>query len=480
MITKTYTTGSFDRYGESRGYVLELVLTEESADTAANTSTVAYKLQLRSGSGNRFDWELTSRLSLNGQQVAAKTEEKYLDYNSVWVLLSGSTTVSHAEDGTLELPFSATVTPWNGGSGYTPPALSLSGTMALTQIPRASAVAATSVYIGDGATIVVSRKSTDFTHSIGFAFGGLSGYLADAAGTVSHTEQRLTATTLVFPVPESFYAEIPDAPSGICRLTCKTYAGDTLIGEKTAAFTVTADPARCAPLLTATAKDVNESTLSLTGDSHIFVQGRSRVQCDFIATARCGAAIAQVLVNGKSADSPCVLEDIQTDMVTLRAVDTRGYFVEYTVPGVSFVPYVPLSFYAEASRTDPTSGGGTLTLTGKWYDGSFGAVQNALSAQYRVDGGQWTDVVPQTENGNISARLPLKNLDYRTSHSIEIQLSDCLETVTKTARISKGIPVFDWGESDVRFHVPVIFTAPDGTRFTLTLTDGQLKGEIYG
>lgn len=479
MMTKTYSTGSFDRFGPTNGYILDLILTEESTDVAANTSTVSYKLQLRSGSGNRFDWELTSKLSLNGAEVAAKTEEKYLDFNSTWVLLSGKTTVKHDDNGALAMAYTATVTPWNGGNDYTPPALTLTGTMALTDIPRASAVAATAAYIGDAATVAVSRKSADFTHSIRYQFGSLSGYIADATGTHSDQEKKLTATTIVFPIPENFYGEIPNDPSDFCTLTCTTYSGDTQIGEpRTARFTVTADPARCGPTVYAETEEANEAVLALTGNSRVLVAGRSAVLLAIMPEVRHHASLTAIYVNGvKTQETSYRIDPVMTADITVRAVDSRGYFAEYTVPGLSLVPYVPLSFFAEASRTDPTSGNAAVQLTGKWYEGTFGAAENTLTAQYRIDGGEPVPFIPDTDGGNIAAQLSLTGLDYRTSHSIEVTLSDRLDTVTKTAQVSRGIPVFDWGEDDFCFHVPVIFTATDGTKFTLTFTEGQLKGE---
>ena len=477
--TKTYSVGSFDRYGDSRGYILDLVLTEEATDAAANSSTVSYRLQLRSGDSNRFDWELTSQLSLNGTQVAAKTEEKYLNYNSTWELLSGQLAVPHEEDGSAKLTFSATITPWNGGNTYTPPTLTISGTMTLTDIPGASTLAATAAYIGDGATVAVSRKSADFTHSIHYRFGSLSGYLADAAGSHSDTERKLTATTIVFPIPDSFYSQIPHSPSGVCTLTCRTYADNTQIGDaQQATFTVTADPARSGPVVSAQAEDVAPKTLALTGNSHIFVAGKSTVQCHVTPQARCGASITQVQVCGQTiTNNSCTLENIQTGRITVRAVDTRGYAAEYTVPGLQLVPYVPISAHVQLSRTTPTGSDGVLVLSGKWFSGSFGGAANRLSAQYRINGGSWIRFTPEDSGGTISARIDLSGLDYRTGYTVQVQLSDDLETLTKTAQLSKGIPVFDWGENDVCFHVPVVFTNKDGTKFTLAFVNGQLKGE---
>lgn len=476
LQTKTFSTGSFDRYGASNGYILDLVIAEESVDVLANTSEISYKLQLRSGPNNRFDWELTSKLSLNGSQIATKTEEKYLDYNSTWVLLSGNTTVQHENDGSMNLSFSATVTPYNGGTSYTPPGLTISGTMPLSGIARASTLSATAAYIEDAATIAVSRKSVLYTHSIKYQFGSLSGYIADAAGAISAAEKKITATTIVFPIPDEFYEQIPNDPSGICTLTCTTYSGNAQIGDpQTAAFLVTADPSRCGPSISGTAEDINNATLSLTGNKYAMVYGVSNALCIANANARKSASIKSVYINSKKVQqTPYTLTGVTSAEITFRAEDSRGYTSEYTVPGLSLVSYVPLSFSVSASRTDPTSGDAVLQIAGKWYNGSFGAETNSLTARYKA-GGDWIPFVITQNGTSATAEIAISGLDYRYSHTLQVEISDLLSTIAKSTSISKGIPVFDWGENDFCFHVPVIFTATDGTEFSLDLVDGKLQ-----
>ena len=480
LQTKTFTAGSFDRYtGTSNGYVLDLILTEESADQLTNTSTVAYKLQLRSGPSNRFNGYLRSQVTLGGETVALNEMHTITAaYDQTYQLLSGSCTVPHDPDGSLTLSAAGTVTMLGETmtNPYAPPDMTVQAQLALTAIPRASSIAATAAYIGDSATLAVGRKSAAYSHTIFYQFGNLSGYLADAAGTRSDQPVRLTDTALLFPIPEAFYGQIPDAPSGICTLKCTTFSGDVQIGEpQTAAFTVTADPARCGPTVTGTVADENPATLALTGSDQILVQGASDARCAVQAGANCGASIAALYVNGAPMDSEsCTLTAVTTDVITFRAVDSRGYSAQYTVPGLQLVPYVPLQFYASAARTDPTSGGATLTLQGKWYNGRLGQASNALSAQYRIDGGSWQETAVPTQGGDLSAQISLTGLDYRTGHTIDVQLSDVLQTRSQTLTVSKGIPVFDWGEEDFAFHVPVIFTASDGTEFILDRIDGQL------
>lgn len=478
LQTKTYSTGSFAYQSASNGYVLDLILTELSTDVQANTSQIAYKLQLRSGPNNRFDWQIESGLQLNGQQVAQASAERYLDYNAAWVLLEGEATVPHTEDGAGELTFGATIRPWNGGTQYTPPAMTLTGQLLLTAIPRASAIAATDAAIGDTATVVVSRKSANYQHSIRYRFGTLSGYLADSTGTLSEEETLLSATTVLFPIPVSFYDQIPDAPSGICQLTCTTYAqGEPIGAPQTAELTITADPARCAPVVHGTVEDVNPVTLALTGSAQTLVQGESRVRCTPSVTARCGAAITRVLLNGVQIPNAPQTGSAVAEY-TLRAEDSRGYAAQYTVSGLTVIPYVPVSATARATRDDPTSGNATLMVTGKWFSGTFGAKSNTLTCRYRVGSGDWTDIQAVTQGENFSVQVQLTGLDYQSAHTIEVQVADALEILSKTVTLGRGMPVFDWGEQDFAFHVPVTFTASDGRVFRLDLSDGQLTAII--
>lgn len=477
LQTKTISYGSFEWKNEvSNAYVLDLILTEESVDPVANTSLVSFKFQLRSGSSNRFTAYIDCAATVAGQTFSVEDLHIAAAYNYTYTLLTGSVTVPHNADGTMEIAASASIdTPES--NPYAPPDLSFGDTMVLTPIARASTLAATSAFIEDAATIVVSRKSVDYTHSIRYDFGGRSGYFGDAVGTHSDAEVKLTDTTVLFPIPESFYGEIPDSPSGVCTLTCRTYSGDTQIGDaQQTAFTVTADPAACAPLVSAQVADIHEAALELTGSAQILVQGVSNAQCTVQASAQYGAQLTALTVNGRAVtDGVCMFEGVTTEKITVRAVDSRGYETVYTVPGLCLVPYVQPSFHASARRTDPTGGGAVLTVQGKWFSGSFGAVDNAVTAAYQVDGGDWVAFTPETDGSDLTAAVALAGLDYQTGHTVAVQLQDRLHTIQKTATVSKGIPVFDWGENDFAFHVPVRFTATDGTVFTLDLQDGALN-----
>ena len=479
LQTQIFTTGSFDYQSPSNGYVLDLIVTEESVDTLENTSLVSYKLQLRSGENNRFSGYVSCRVTMAGETTEQTNIGIDAAYNQTYLLLSGSKIVSHEQNGSGTLAFDAVFFP-PANNPYAPPELTVAGFLPLTAIARASAIAASDAYIEGSATIAVARKSAGYTHSIRYQFGSLSGYLQDAVGSLGTQEKKLTAQTVILPIPQSFYGEIPNAPSGKCTLTCKTYSGQTQVGkETTAVFTVTADPARCAPTVTGTAEDTDATCLALTGSSQRLIKGKSDVQCTFRMTARNGASLKSKYVNAALVTgSSYTVTNISAGKLVLQAMDSRGYTTSYTVPGLSFVEYFPLTVNGSVKRTDPTSGKAELQIHGKWFSGSFGKENNALTVQYKIGSGSWQTVTAVTEGDRYSQKVSLSGLAYDATHKITIRVADQLTSLEKTLTLGKGIPVFDWGERDFQFHVPVIFTASDGTKFTLELTNGQLSAKL--
>ena len=153
------------------------------------------------------------------------------------------------------------------------------------------------------------------------------------------------------------------------------------------------------------------------------------------------------------------ISKVEQNTVSFYAKDSRGYEATANVE-FTLIPYVLLTNNSSGQRTDPTSGNAKLTIKGDFYSGSFGAVDNALSVKYRIapaggSYGSYVSVTP-TVNGNAyTASVALSGLDYEKEYNIQIVSADKLASVTKTVVIRRGIPVFDWGENDFAFHVPV-------------------------
>ena len=330
----------------------------------------------------------------------------------------------------------------------------------LTHIPRASTIAASDGIIGETATVSIQKKSAAYTHSVGFSFGTLNGYITQT-GAVTQIPTPFSEASVAFNLPESFYYEIPDASFGVCTLTCTTYLGTEQIGQpQMAAFTVTANQALCAPEVSGTVEDINPATLALTGDASVLVLNASTAVCTIHAEAKYGASIAQKYIDGKTVDEQTrVIEKIPSSVTQFVAIDSRGYGTGAVAICENAIAYVPLTLGASVVRTDPTSGNAQLTVRGNCYCGSFGLQDNELKMVYSVDdGAQMIQSLQILEDHTYRATIDLSGLDYQQQHILRVQTFDAVTaTEIQNVWLGKGIPVFDWGENDVQFHVPVDF-----------------------
>ena len=61
-----------------------------------------------------------------------------------------------------------------------------------------------------------------------------------------------------------------------------------------------------------------------------------------------------------------------------------------------------------------------------------------------------------TINGNTySAQVEASGVSYNEAHLLTVLATDKLSTAQASDTIKRGVPVFDWGESDFAFHVPI-------------------------
>lgn len=201
-----------------------------SPNVTNNTSNITVSLIVQKTSGNsngayNFEKYPTVSLSVNG---AAKTPTiAYIDTRNYVKCIFATWTgdVAHNADGSLSCPIVASFTHYGsdtltGGD--------LSGYAVLDSIPRASAptVNKTSVKMGEAVTITTNRKSTSFTHTLTYSFGGATGTIATGV-----------ATSYAWTVPD-LASKIAGKTSDTCTITCQTYNGSALVGSATVTLTL--------------------------------------------------------------------------------------------------------------------------------------------------------------------------------------------------------------------------------------------------
>lgn len=367
------------------------------------------------------------------------------------VLYSKDVTIEHDDQGKKRLYFSAKF-----ATGVSSGTISASDYLDLTNIPRASTALATDANIGAVSMIAVDRKAASFTHSIAWKFGALSGYL-NGSGNNSTTEVKLSILSVPFRIPESFYAQIPNAASGTCTLTVRTYDGTSKIGDaQTTQFTITAAESVSKPSVSGTVVDVNDATVELTGDDSIMVRYFSEAACAISATAKNFATISQKKIGGNVVTgNELTISGIATNSIQFFAKDSRGYTNSVDV-GFDMIPYIRLTNNAIASRVDPATGVSTLTVKGNFFNGSFGTYQNALDVQYSVDGGDFITAAATIMDNRYELIVDIPDLDYLASHTVDVVVSDLLDSVPKEVKIGKSIPGFRWNDTDFILNLNLV------------------------
>ena len=468
--------GFFDIAGTGTyNWITGRVFYEETYDPLANTSQVTITdLQFKSSNWYWYEYFLNGTVSINGAVVAKPNsalgnlrvyitaQNKFFSVGNPLAPPWTSGTIAHNTDGSKSIEISLDVRGWNnsgaGGSGWR---VAGGQTVALTTIPRASEIKAADAAIGSVSMIAVNRKSTAYTHSIEYWFGTLAGYVTESGG-VSPTEVKMTATSIPWTVPTEFYTQITNAQTGWGELHCRTYSGSTQVGDMTTArFNALTREETCRPEVSGTVTDGNSATAGLTGDeNNVLVRYMSTAVCTISATAKNGASIVSKTIGGVGIgvkENTRSIPAVETGSFTFSATDSRGY--SYTPDPVkkTLIPYVKLTNNASATRNGSLSGDARLSLSGDYYSGGFGAVDNTLTAKYRITGvdSNWNTVTPAVTGNRYSLFVPLSGLDYKQPFNIEVWVEDKLAVVNKSIVLEAADPSFYWGKDSFTFGIPV-------------------------
>ena len=377
-----------------------------------------------------------------GREFSPDYDSVYLGSLSTYEAVGEPWTLEaeHAPDGSGSVTLSVSLRGYTAGGGQNSGwQLEGSRTVPLTHIPRASGIRVTDGNIGETVQISILRKRDSYTHKLQYYFGTLSGEI-DPKGEID----------LAFSIPEEFYYEMTHAPEALCRMVCTTYEGDRQVGTATeTVFTVRA--VRCGPLLEARVEDVCEDTLELTEDPGTLIRFASTAVCTAEAQGQKGAEILSLTVNG--VPLPATFPLVETGVFTFRATDSRGFVTEKTVQ-LPLVPYIPPTVNGWCSRPDG-DGNAVLTLRGSCYRGMLGDGENSMTLLVETGGPKNIILGPDYEGDSYSVECTLEGLSYKTAHTIKVRAMDDLGKAETVITVERGKPVFDWGQGDFAFHVPV-------------------------
>ena len=381
-----------------------------------------------------------SSVVINGVEVySGGTYSNITDYQDR-TFASAVLKIAHTPDGSKSFTISG-FSGWIYESGTT---YASAQTFTLPTIPRASSVSCSTANIGSNATITINRASTSFTHTLTYSFGSLSGTIAT----------KTSSTNVSWTIPTTFYGQIPNAKSGWGSITCDTYNGSTLIGSKSTSFTATVSESASKPTLSPTVSDSNSTTTALTGNSSKFIKYYSNASVATGAQARNSATLTsqKITCGAKSITSASgTINAVESGSFTFSATDSRGYPTTQTV-NKTLIEYIKLTCSLNAGAPT-TAGVATLKISGNYWNGTFGAVANTLTVQYRYKTqggsyGSWTTVSATKSNNTYNATATISGLNYQTTYVFQARAVDKLATVNTDEQARRTTPIFDWSKDD--------------------------------
>ena len=268
-----------------------------SQDAANNRSTLALTLYIYDGTGESYNQAANScRYVLQGKTVY----QPYRYESKGWYKLGGS--------------------------------LSVSQTVTLPVIPRASMLQAGDMTLGQSGTITVQRADASFTHKINYQIGSAHGTVCEKTG-----ETRVTWTP-----PLSLAEEITDAVAGDCVLTATTYSGSSVVGTSSRPIKLYV-PEEVKPTASLAAQVVNDN--AVIAGWGVCVRGYSRLAYQVTAAGARGSSIrscrvqfAGQTVEGLTGETG-IIRQAGTFTPEVRVTDSRGRWTTAAGQAVEVLPY---------------------------------------------------------------------------------------------------------------------------------------------
>ena len=350
-------------------------------DTVNNRSTVNLQARLRTNSYASVTGvtaPMTIHVDGGGEIVNASVN---IGTNSSLLIFGKDYVVNHDGNGNKTVNISFKVDVNTGGYGSATVSLSIP----LPQIHRASDVSASTGTIGSAMTINISRKNSAFTHTVKYSFGSKSGTIATNVGT-----------SCSWTPPADLATVIPNATAGIGGITVDTYSGSTKIGSKTAQLILNVPTSMTPKLGSITLTDSNTAVKNLLNTANTFAEIVSDIKVAFnSATGVQGSTItgyhAEIVNKNQSTSANNgnlgLMKWNGSAQVKAWVVDSRGRSSNAVTTNITVLEYFlpTLTFTAVRGDTNQSSDKIVVSRTAKIAPLKIGNVQkNSFKLSFKT------------------------------------------------------------------------------------------------
>ena len=269
----------------------------------------------------------------------------------------------------------------------------------------------------------------------------------------------------------TIYNSVPNTDSQTITFTLTTYSNSdktTQIGVASV-YNITGKIVDANPTLTGfDYEDTNPLTINLSNDSSKIINGYSTLKIsNLVANANKGATLKLVQINNVQysyTDNFSVsIPNWSGNVITMYVFDSRNNSTKLEVPiGINYVDYKEkVIINKSCTRYANVNEESTLSFSGEWFNSSFGAVNNQLSASYKYKqkgGDTWTQGTTNidiTIDGNTYSYSGYikgdTNNGFATENSYEIEIivTDSLSSKSATTILVAGEPAMDIYHSNI-------------------------------
>jgi hypothetical protein len=310
-----------------------------------------------------------------------------------------------------------------------------------------------------------------YSNTMGNNAAALEACIADSTGNTIYVPYRAIGKTdssytfnLTTAERNALLAAAGSAATLSVRFYVKTTIGSTNhYSYLTKTMTVNAG----GPTITASISDVQANTSAVTGGGNYFIRGNNSMKFSMSAVGQKGATITgySVICGNKTVNAASgTFTNIENDVVIFSATDSRGKTATKTVQ-LQAIDYVKLTCNQNVRMIlqGESSAQINATITGNFYNGSFGATNNTLQLYVRHsrnDGtmSDWVDLSPlgyTTDGNTYSLSTDMSGFDPSGTYSFQCKAVDGLSTAITAEYPVKFYPVFDWSKDDFNFNVPI-------------------------
>lgn len=469
LLTKTNTVSSYG--GSSNAYQFKLEVIENYTDKVNNKSNVTINHYGRGLANWRFSQHSSPKSNINADGTLKKqTTVSAINYGGYQLIGTWTGDITHEDDGSKTLSVSVNFNPVTSSYSYLPANNTISGSVVLTKIPRATTCPNLSGDIESTYTIALNPAVSTFSHSLYVEFGTMTGFI-NASGNLQSTEYKFTNPNINFTIPSSFYSQFT-GKNGNGTLTLKTYDDSTLIGSTPATLTANCLESRCKPSISGTLIDSNSTTTALTGNANKIVRGYSTAKLTLNIKASTSNSDTNSTVSTRNVEGTSFTGNVvsilkaQKKSYIVNVTNSRGFSTPETISATGdLIDYFKPNMNVDFARMDQTSSTVKLTYSGTFFNQNFGNVQNTITLKWYyklATDNDWIlgGTITPTLNGNEITEATItcgNNFTYNQNYRFKLEAVDKLDNGNVEQPVIAGIPNYSHGKDWFQHHTDFYF-----------------------